>query len=146
MEGKMVTLGKKQNFDKNIFNYLFSIRITFLKFVGVFVLIVTFFCIEAFSIRSKKTTLVSGNANDEKNLHPDGPKFIFFNRYPRYILFSFLVSFAFFCILIVFFFCLFVYFLKLKIYILIHILLCGRVSDIKFSPDRFPETRVLFLV
>ena len=113
MEGKMVTLGKKQNFDKNIFNYLFSIRITFLKFVSVFVLIVTFFCIEAFSIRSKKTTLVSGNASDEKNLHPDGPKFIFFNQFPRYILFSSLVSFAFFCVLIVFFFvffaCLFIF-------------------------------------
>ena len=33
----------------------------------------------------------------------------------------------------------------LKIYILIHIRLCGRVSDKIFSLGRFPETRLLFL-
>ena len=43
-----------------------------------------------------------------------------------------------------FLFCFFV-FLKLKIYILIHIRLCRRVSDKKNSPGRFPETRLLFL-
>ena len=29
----------------------------------------------------KKNTLVSGNAGDEKNLHPGGRKFIFFNQF-----------------------------------------------------------------
>ena len=58
-------------------------------------------------------------------------------RFSTDILFSFLVSFAFF----VFFFCVCV---KLKIYSLIHIQLCGQVSDKKFSPGRFPETRLLF--
>ena len=29
----------------------------------------------------KKNTLVSGNADDEKNLHPGGRKFIFFNQF-----------------------------------------------------------------
>ena len=57
----------------------------------------------------------------------------FFNRFSGDILFYALVSFAFFVFL---FFCLFVYFLKLKMYILINIRLCGRVSDKKFSPGR----------
>ena len=61
------------------------------------------------------------------------------------ILFSSLVSFAFFVFMFWFFFLLFfllVCFLKLKIYILIYIQLCGWVSNKKFSPGRFPETRL----
>ena len=56
-----------------------------------------------------------------------------------------LVSFAFFVFMFWFFFLLFfllVCFLKLKIYILIYIQLCGWVSNKKFSPGRFPETRL----
>ena len=96
---------------------------------------------------AKKNTLVSGNADDEKNLHPD--QIYFFSQFSGDILFSSLVSFTFFvfcffffaCLLVFCFFllvclffaffCLFVCFLKLKIYILIHIPLCGRVSDHK---------------
>ena len=53
----------------------------------------------------KNNTLVSRNAGDEKNIHPVGHKFIFFNRFSTGILISSLVSFAFFdsC----FFFCCF---------------------------------------
>ena len=61
---------------------------------------------------------------------------LFFNRFFGYILFS---SF----LLFIFFFCFFVCFLKLKLYILIQIRLCGRVSDKKFSLGRFPETKLL---
>ena len=96
---------------------------------------------------AKKNTLVFGNAGDEKNLHPD--QIYFFSQFSGDILFSSLVSFTFFvfcffffaCLLVFCFFllvclffaffCLFVCFLKLKIYILIHIPLCGRVSDHK---------------
>ena len=43
------------------------------------------------------------------------------------------------------YFCLCVYFFKQKIYILVHIRLCGRVSGKKnFSPGQFPQTRLLF--
>ena len=40
--------------------------------------------------------LVSGNAVDEKNVHPGGRKLIFFNQFSGDILFSSLDSFAFF--------------------------------------------------
>ena len=88
----------------------------------------------------KKKTLVSGNAVDQKNLHPGGRKFIFFNRFSGNILsLFFFIFFCFFCILVflLFLFCS-VVFLKLKIYVLIHIRLCGRVSDKKhFHPADF---------
>ena len=108
---------------------------------------------------AKKNTLVSGNADDEKNLHPD--QIYFFSQFSGDILFSSLVSFTFFvfcffffaCLLVFCFFllvclffaffCLFVCFLKLKIYILIHTPLCGRVIT-KFSPSRFPELFTFF--
>ena len=45
-------------------------------------------------LRPKNNTLVSGNAGDEKNLHPGGHKFIFLNRFSGVLLFSSLVSFA----------------------------------------------------
>ena len=61
----------------------------------------------------KKNTLVSGNASDEKNLHPDGRK-LFFDQFSLDILFSSLVSFALFAFSL--FFRLFVCFLKLKIF------------------------------
>ena len=68
----------------------------------------------------------------EKNLHLGSHKFIFLNRFSGDILFSSLVSFAFFVFSFFFFFCLFACFLKLKMYVLIHIQLCGQVSDKKF--------------
>ena len=59
----------------------------------------------------KNNTLVSGNVVDEKNLHPGGRKF-FLNRFSRDILFSSLISFAFFgsC----FFFVVYLMFLEIK--------------------------------
>ena len=48
------------------------------------------------SFRPKKITLVSGNADDKKNLHPGGRKFIFFNRFSGDLLFTSLFSFSFF--------------------------------------------------
>ena len=81
----------------------------------------------SFPLRPKKKALVSGNAGDEKNLHPGVRRFIFFNRFSGDILFSSLVSlFSF----ILVFFCLFICcFLKLKIYIPIHVRLSWRVND-----------------
>ena len=57
---------------------------------------------------AKKNTLVSGNADDEKNLHPD--QIYFFSQFSGDILFSSLVSFTFF-VFCFFFFCLFACFL-----------------------------------
>ena len=53
-------------------------------------------CSIRYHLRPKNNTLVSGNAGDEKNIHPVGHKFIFFNRFSAGILISSLVSFAFF--------------------------------------------------
>ena len=79
----------------------------------------------------KNKTLVSGNAGDKKNLHPGGHKFGFLSRFSGDIIFSSLVYFAF---LILVFLLLFVWcFLNLKMYILMHIRLCGRVSDKVFT-------------
>ena len=64
-------------------------------------------------------------------------------------MFSFFLSLFFFAFFGLCFFCWccwFVAFFKLKLYILIHIRLSGRVSDKIFSSDRFPETRLLFFV
>ena len=72
---------------------------------------------------------------------PGWLQFYFFNWFSGDTVFPFSVSFAFYVFL---FFSFFLYFLKLKICILIHIWLCEWVSDKKFSPGRFPETRLLF--
>ena len=95
-----------------------------------------------FEIEVKQNnTLLSGNADDEENLHRSGRKFIFLNRFSGDILFSSLVSFAFFgsC------FCLFACcFLKLKMYILIHIKLFGQVNNKKIFIWPISGTRLLF--
>ena len=67
---------------------------------------------------------------------------LFFNQFSGDILSSSLVSFAFFdsYVFLLFVCC----FLKLKMYILKHMRLCGRVSDEKIFTGRFPETRLLF--
>ena len=93
--------------------------------------------------KKKKNTLVSGNAGDEKNLHPGNRKFIFLNWFSGDILFSFLVPFAFLgsC----FFLLLFVYcFFKLKMYNLIHIRLSGRVSDKKIVTRLISGNKITF--
>ena len=59
--------------------------------------------------------------------------------------FSFLIYFVFLFFLVSFAFRLYGFFcVKQKIYILVLIRLCGRLSDEKFSPSRFPEIRSLF--
>ena len=63
------------------------------------------------------------------------PQINFLSIFRRYFLFLF----SFFCFL----FCLFVCFLKLKIYILIHIQLCRRVSNKNIFISQFLETRLL---
>ena len=104
-------------------------------------------CLKQYSTTKKKKnkTLVSGNAGDKNNLHPGSYKFIFLIDFLE-IFFFFFSFFFFFCILVLFcfllLFFLLVCFLKLKIYILIYIQLCGWVSNKKFSPGRFPETRL----
>ena len=84
---------------------------------------------------SGQKTLISGHAGEEKNLHPGGRKFVIWAIFRRYSIFffsflSFLYSFF------VFVFFLLICFLKLKMYILIHIRLCGRVSDKSLPPPR----------
>ena len=71
--------------------------------------------------------------------------FLLFNRFSVDILFPSLVSFTFFCILL--FFLLFTCFLKLKIYIPIHIRLRRRVSDKNFftRPISRKKTTFFFL-
>ena len=102
--------------------------------------------------RAKKEYSCFQKCGWREKLLPDGRNLFFFNRFSGDILFSSLVSFAFFAFLFCcccccccwvflfyYFFCLFIWFLKLKIYILIHIGLYGRVI---FSPDQFPEPRL----
>ena len=93
-------------------------------------------CSNYWGQRKTKNTLVSGNAGDQKNLHPGGHKFFFFfNRFSGHILFSSLVSFAFSDSSL---------FFELKnVYSDTHWTMRG-VSDKKFSPSRFQETRLLF--
>ena len=40
-----------------------------------------FLAVSHFSFKEKNNTLFSGNADDEKNLHPGGRKVIFFNHF-----------------------------------------------------------------
>ena len=62
-----------------------------------------------------------------KKSSPGRPKIYFFNQFSGYFLFCSLGSFAFLSLVL---FCVLVWcFLKLKIYILIHIWLCGWISD-----------------
>ena len=49
---------------------------------------------DRFLFKVKKIVLVSGNASDKKNRHPDSRKFIFLNQFSRDIIFPTLVSFA----------------------------------------------------
>ena len=80
-------------------------------------------------LRPKKNTLVSGNAGMTRKIFSQAAAiFFFFYRFSGDILFSSVVSFAFFdsC-----FFGWFVYFFKFKICILIQIRICGRVSEKK---------------
>ena len=88
----------------------------------------------------KLFSLVSGNAGDKKNLHSSGRNFFFFffwSIFQRYSLFFI----SFFCFFWFLFFLLFIcFFLNTKMYIVIHIRLCRRVRDKKFSPGWFPET------
>ena len=64
-------------------------------------------------ITPKKNTLVSGNAGDEKNLHPD--QIYFFSQFSGDILFSSLVSFTFFVFCFFFFACLLVFYFSLLV-------------------------------
>ena len=68
-------------------------------------------------------------------------------RFSTDILFSYLVSFAF-CLLVLLFFlrffCFFCFIFKSKIYILIHIRLCGRVSDKKIFTRPISGNKINF--
>ena len=91
-------------------------------------------------------SLFEAIANYNHNLYVTigRPQICFFNRRCGDIIFSSLVSFAFLCILVLFF-CLFVCFLKLKIYILIQIWLCGWVSDKKFFTRPVSGNKAIFI-
>ena len=82
-----------------------------------------------------KNTLVSGSVSDEKNVYLDGRKFFFLLIFHRDSLFIF----RFFC----FFLFLFFVVCCCLLHILIHIRLCGRVSDKKKFTQ--PVIRLLFL-
>ena len=95
--------------------------------------------------QKNKKTLVSGNLGDKKNLHLSGRKLIFLIDFSE--IFSFLLK-----LLLLFLYCfvcfvffLFVCFLKLKIYILRHIRLSGRVNDKNFFIRPIPGNKTTFL-
>ena len=95
----------------------------------------------SYIIRPKKILLFPEMRVSRKIFNPAAAFFFFFLSILRR---NSVFFFSFFC----FFdscFCLFVCcFLKFKMYILIHIRLCGRVTDKKISPGRLMETRLLF--
>ena len=93
-----------------------------------------------FSMVRQKKPLVSGIADDEKNLHPGGRKSRFLINFPDILSFFSLVYFAFFIFLLFLLVC----FLKLKIYILIHFRLCGRVSDKNIFTRSIPRKTTFF--
>ena len=95
-------------------------------------------------VRSKKkNTLVSGNPGDEKNLHPDGRKFIYFwSIFLWYPLFFF----CFFCFICILAFLLLVcLFFEIK-NILIHIQQCGRMNDKKVFTLLISGNKATFFV
>ena len=91
----------------------------------------------------KKNALVSGNADDEKNLHPGGHKFIFFKSFSGDIIFSSLVCFTF-LYSWGFFACWFV-FLNQKFIFWYTFGYEGGWVIRNFSPARNAETRLLVL-
>ena len=120
----------------NLFFNTFIFLITFLIFI-------TRVLLQSGQKKNKKT-LVSGNVGDVKNLPPGGRKFIIFNRFSGDVLFSSLVSFVFFYYC---FFCLFICcFLKLKMYILIHIRLSRRVSHKKIFTRPISGNKTIFFL
>ena len=90
-------------------------------------------------LRLKKITLVYRNAGGEKIYSPGGRNFFLIDFPEIYQIYLFFLSF-FCCFWFLFFVCLFVSCsLKLKMYILIHIRLCGRVDDKKISSGWFQD-------
>ena len=95
--------------------------------------------------KKEKKILVSGNAGDEKNLHPGGRKVIFLIDFPEifsfllYFLLLFLYSYFF-----MFFACLFV-FRNWKHIFWFTLDYAGGWVKKKFSPGRIPGTRLLFV-
>ena len=90
-------------------------------------------------LRLKKITLVYRNAGGEKIYSPGGRNF-FLIDFPEIL--SFLLELFLLFLILVFclFVCLFVWCsVKLKMYILIHIRLCGRVDDKKISSGWFQD-------
>ena len=78
----------------------------------------------------KKIILLFPEMRVTRNIFPGGRKFNFFHRFSGDVLFSSLISFAFFILfgfLLLFVCCS----LNLKMYIMIHMRLCERVSDKK---------------
>ena len=101
---------------------------------------------ESRKLDQNNNTLVSGNTGDKENLHLDGRKLILLSIFRSYSLFFF-SFFSFFWSLFCCCCCLFVCcFLKLKMYILIHIWLSERVSDKNFFTRPISESKTTFLV
>ena len=104
-----------------------------------------------FNEAQKKILLFKEMRETRKLFTPGGRKFILFIQFSRYIFFSSLVSFTFFVflfwLLVCLFFCLFVCFLNIKIYILMDMRICGRVSvrDKKFFTSQISGNKTSFL-
>ena len=92
--------------------------------------------------KKKKKSFVSGNAGDEKNLHPGSRKFIFLSIFRRYSL----LFFNFFCFFYSCFLFVCLFFLKIKMYIPIHIRQYGRVSDKKIFTRPISGNNTTFIV
>ena len=99
----------------------------------------------SYSDKAKKNTFSSGNASNEKNLHPGCPNLF------SLIDFLQIFSFFFFSLFCFFVFCFFGGFLLVCLFFEIKKYIFWYTFDFadrwvinKFSPGRFPETRILF--
>ena len=92
----------------------------------------------------KKIILLFPEMRVTRSIFPGGRKFNLFHRFSGDVLFSSLIYFAFFILfgfLLLFVCCS----LNLKMYIMIHMWLCGRVSDKNFHPADFRKQDYFFL-
>ena len=94
--------------------------------------------------KKKKKNLLFPEMRVTRKIYTQAAANLFFYRYSGDILFSFLIFFAFFILVFCLFICLF--FLKIKMYIPIHIWQYGRVSDKKIFTRPISGNNTTFIV
>ena len=92
---------------------------------------------------TKKKKVLFPEMRVTRKIYTQAAANLFFYRFSGDILFSFLISFAFLFLFFCLFLCLF--FLKIKVYIPIHIRQCGRVSDKKIFTRPISRNKTTFL-